>query len=199
MADKNQIEFYDNFVQHFDEQKDNYRNASFRNWIVKWIRPGIKVLDFGCALGYNSGFLKEKITVTGVDISPECIRIAKERYPECSWLCMDVCVEEAQQFFPDEQFDCVIMSDAIEHVPSANWLNLFRFLNKHTAKNAIILASVPNVEFHEQALKDTPQPVEEKVEIPLLLDAMQLHGFKRVISLFLFERVYYRMVIQKVD
>ena len=197
MANKDQIQFYDNFVGHFDEQKDNYRNTSFRNWIVKWIKPGIKVLDFGCALGYNSGFLKD-VAVTGVDISPECIRIAKERYPDCSWHCMDICMEEAQQFFPDEQFDCVLMSDVIEHVPMSNWLNLFRFLGKHTTQNSIILASVPNVEFHEQALKDTPQPVEEKAEVILILDAMQLHGFKRIISLFLFERVYYRMVIQKV-
>ena len=200
MASQEQIDFYNNFVDHFDQQKDNGRNKSFRDWSLKWIRPGCKVLDFGCALGYNSGYLTEQnIDVVGIDISPKCIEIAKERYPKGKWICADV--TDKDNLEPHiEEVDFILMSDVIEHVPVDRHQKLFRYLGFRSTQNAAIIASIPNPEVHEESLKNTPQPVEEKLSIPQLLSDMSYcseEPFNRVISIFLDGKVYYRMVVQK--
>jgi len=199
LAGQQQIDFYNNFVEHFDQQKDNGRNQSFREWIVKWIKPGSRVLDFGCALGYNSGFLTDQCTVVGIDISPKCIEIAKERYPKGEWICTDV--TDNDNLEPHiEDVDFIIMSDVVEHVPMDRHKKLFRYLGFRSSKTAAILASIPNPEIHEESLKNTPQPVEEKLNIPTLLADMANcaeEPFNRIISIFLAGKIYYRMVVQK--
>lgn len=203
MASPEQIEFYNNFVQHFDEQKDNGRNRGFRGWTCKWVRSGSRVLDFGCALGYNSGYLTamdHNCYVVGIDISPKCIEIAKQRYPNATWHCVDV--SQAREFemcdkLIEEPVNFIIMSDVIEHVPTKNHDNVFWYLSKYSAPGAALLVSVPNPEHYEESVKNTPQPVEEKLNIPELLGVMALHGFNRIVSLFLDGSVYYRMVVQK--
>lgn len=198
MADPVQVEFYDNFVDHFSAQQDNGRNRGFRAWIQKWIHQPKKVLDFGCALGYSSQFLYRTVgcEVHGIDISPRCIALAQEKYPECSWYCGDV----TDGFDPGVRgFDFILLSDVIEHVPEERHERLFRLFGEWSSPGAVILASVPNEEYYEQAKVATYQPVEEKMEIPRLLNAMRVGGFSRVVSLFLEQRLYYRMVVQRVS
>lgn len=49
-----------------------------------------KVLDLGCGPGYESMRLASVgAEVIGVDFSPECIRIAKERCPQCQFELVD--------------------------------------------------------------------------------------------------------------
>ncbi len=202
MADEKQIEFYDNFVDHFDEQKNNTRNKAFRVWTQKWVPKGSRVLDFGCALGYNSGYLAEQMNceVTGIDISPKCISTAQNRYPESNWICQDITEKPLSEglFRKGNLASFVLMSDVIEHVPIDRHDKLFSFISEVTDPGAAILASVPNPEFHQTAVEQTPQPVEERINVPELLGLMGNKGFDRIISVFLAKgNVYYRMVVQK--
>ena len=49
-----------------------------------------KILDLGCGPGHESRRLASTgADVTGVDYSSECIRVAKERCPECKFEVMD--------------------------------------------------------------------------------------------------------------
>jgi len=199
MASQQQVEFYDNFIEHFKANINNDRNVSFRKWLLKWIQPAEpapRVLDFGCALGYNTGFLaKQGVFVRGMDISPKCIEEARTMFPEGDWVCEDL-LEDA--FSSGANFDWVVMSDVIEHIPLEKHPELFRRLAQATRSNGTIIASVPNSDLY-QAILDSPtkQPVEEKVLIGELLLNMHQAGFTRVISLFLEGGVYYRMVVQK--
>ena len=49
-----------------------------------------KILDLGCGPGYESMRLASVgAEVIGVDFSPECIRVAKERCPQCRFVLVD--------------------------------------------------------------------------------------------------------------
>lgn len=197
MATKEQVEFYDNFIEHFEEQQNNGRNSDFRNWTKKWIHEPKKILDFGCALGYNSAFFSQiGCEVHGIDISPKCIMKAKSRYPKCTWHCGDI----TEGFDPGiRDFDIVLLSDVLEHIPVNRHAKLFQVLGEWTKPVSVLIASVPNAEIHEEIQKQTYQPVEEKVEIPELLQAMREGGFRTVTSLFLLKGIYYRMIVQKIQ
>lgn len=65
------------------------------------------VLDFGCGKGDLYRFLKTKglnLKYTGMDINPELIRIAREKYPEAIFRTIDLEKEEL-----NEKFDFIII------------------------------------------------------------------------------------------
>jgi len=196
MATKEQADFYDNFIEHFQQQQNNGRNMSFRKWISKWIYKEKKILDLGCAFGYNSSFLIESgCEVHGIDISPKCILLAKRKYPKGNWHCGDV----TEGFDPGvRDFDFIILSDVIEHIPLEKHSKLFGVLGEWTKPDGVIVASVPNPEIYKEIQEQTYQPVEEKVLIPELFQKMRTGGFDRIVTLFLLERVYYRLIVQKI-
>ena len=56
-----------------------------------WLRPPMRVLDLGCGLATDIGYLAARgFRVTGVDISAEAIRRAAARYPDIELLQADV-------------------------------------------------------------------------------------------------------------
>lgn len=65
------------------------------------------VLDFGCGKGDLYGYLKKRglnLQYTGMDINPELIRIAREKYPQATFRTIDLEKEEL-----DEKFDFIII------------------------------------------------------------------------------------------
>ena len=80
------------------------------------IRPGVRVLDVACGTGVLIGdYLKRGVaSVTAVDISPEMVKIAKEKFPmeNVRILCADV--EEMRE---TEPFDCMVVYNAFPHFP----------------------------------------------------------------------------------
>ena len=197
MADKAQVAYYDNLVPHFQAQRDNPRNVSFRNLLDRWINPAkaSKVLDFGCALGYHGGPFSERgMKVVGVDLSPKCIEIARRDYPKATWYAGDMVGGEFK--IAEKDFDWVIMSDVIEHVPKKLHARMFKIIGNMTKPYGAVIASWPNPEKHEEA-KAMGQPVEEEVHPFELLARVRSGGFERVVSLYL-DGIYYRAVIQKV-
>lgn len=71
--------------------------------------PGpLRVLDFGCGFGDMFGYLRESampIDYTGLDINPELIAVARQRYPAVRFLCLDPFEDELI-----ETFDVVLSS-----------------------------------------------------------------------------------------
>ena len=196
MATEEQARFYDGFIPHFESQVNNARNVGWRQWTRKWVADKSKVLDLGCSYGYNSEFLAREsgCKVTGIDISPKCIETAKTKFPHCTWHCGDI---TDGYDVKERDFDFILMSDVIEHVPTDRHRVLFKTLGSWMKRGAVLMASVPNAELHEQIVKDTFQPVEEAVWMHDLLRMMFGGGIRRVNSLYLDGGVYYRLVAQK--
>lgn len=55
----------------------------------------LRLLDFACGTSHYYGYLKDqgiadRVRYTGVDINPDAIAIAREKYPENTYVCMDL-------------------------------------------------------------------------------------------------------------
>ena len=79
------------------------------------IRPGVHVLDVACGTGVLFPFYLElgAAGVTGIDLSPEMIRVAQSKVNDerISLVCGDV--EE----FDGCGFDCIVVLNALPHFP----------------------------------------------------------------------------------
>jgi demethylmenaquinone methyltransferase/2-methoxy-6-polyprenyl-1,4-benzoquinol methylase len=79
------------------------------------IRNGMDVLDVACGTGVLfPDYQKRNVkSVTGIDISPEMVKIAAAKFPEVQLICGDV---EETKF--DKPFDAVMVYNAFPHFPS---------------------------------------------------------------------------------
>jgi SAM-dependent methyltransferase len=83
--------------------------------------PGSRVADMGCGSGsgsYQLALLNPQIHVIGVDINPESIRIARERYqlPNLEFMVGDA----AQPIFAERPLDGILSSSTLHHVYTFN-------------------------------------------------------------------------------
>ncbi len=106
-------EFFDRCAPWWDA--DMVRNEEIIAAILNnaGVRPGAQVLDVACGTGVLfPDYQKRGATVTGIDLSPEMVKIAAGKFPDVQVLCGDV---EATEF--DRQFDCVMVYNAFPHFP----------------------------------------------------------------------------------
>lgn len=79
---------------------------------------GASVLDVGCGFGDFFGFLEKRgvhVRYTGVDINPNLLAIARERYPDGRFVQRDIMSERW-----GEQFDYVFESGVFNHKSGEN-------------------------------------------------------------------------------
>lgn len=87
--------------------------------MVPYITNGTSVLELGCSSGYCleilEYYLNRRLDYTGVDYSQPMIDMAKDYYPQATFITSD----GASLFFTDRKFHIVISSSVLLHVP--NW------------------------------------------------------------------------------
>lgn len=107
------ISFFDNCAGCWDEEL--IRNDKVIEKILDncGIDKGVCVLDVACGTGVLfPDYIKRGAVVTGIDISPEMVKIAKEKFPNVNVICGDV---EETDF--NEKFDTVVVYNAFPHFP----------------------------------------------------------------------------------
>ena len=114
MQKKDIIEFFDSLAPRWDA--DMIRDDAIINLILDAgnVVAGADVLDVACGTGVLfPDYLKRNVgSLTGIDISPEMVKIAREKFPQVQVCCADV--EEAVF---DKQFDCIMVYNAFPHFP----------------------------------------------------------------------------------
>ena len=80
------------------------------------VTAGSRVLDIACGTGVLIGdYLRRNVeSVTAVDISPEMVRIAREKFPQENVTVL--CGDASQAHFP-ALFDCIVIYNAFPHFP----------------------------------------------------------------------------------
>ena len=80
--------------------------------VLKTNKP--RIIDLGCGDGRDTAYFREKgLDVTGIDLSKEMISIARKKYPDCTFLQMDM----RDTIFPDDTFNCAWASASLIHIP----------------------------------------------------------------------------------
>ena len=115
MEKKDIAEFFDRCAPWWDA--DMIRNEEIIKTILDngGITAGADVLDVACGTGvlFPDYLAREVGSVTGIDISPEMVKIAAAKFPEIPVICGDV---EETAF--DRKFDAVMVYNAFPHFPS---------------------------------------------------------------------------------
>ena len=111
MNKKDVIDFFDRLAPVWDST--NIRNEEVIAEILfkGGIREGVRILDVACGTGVLfPDYKRIGAVVTGIDISPEMVKIAKEKFPEAEIICGDVLDVSIS-----EKFDAVMIYNAFPH------------------------------------------------------------------------------------
>ena len=116
MNKKDIIDFFDRLAPQWDA--DMIRSDEIIRIILDnaGIKEGVDVLDVACGTGVLiPDYLgRNAASVTGIDISPEMVKIADSKFPQenVRIVCGDV---ETTEF--DRKFDCIVVYNAFPHFP----------------------------------------------------------------------------------
>lgn len=108
----------------FDQRKEELKDGLAARWLDEislWLPKGkkLKVLDVGCGAGFFSVLLaREGHHVTGIDLTEDMIRCAKELAAEEKVVCEFLCMDAEKPEFPDETFDLVIARNLTWTLPN---------------------------------------------------------------------------------
>lgn len=118
------IAFFDHMAHRWDDDMIRYDDIIEKILDAAQVVSGVDVLDVACGTGvlFSDYFSRNVASLTGIDISPEMVKIAREKYPQVEVICADV---ETASF--DRQFDCVVVYNAFPHFPNPE--NLIRVLS----------------------------------------------------------------------
>jgi len=99
-----------------------------------------RVLEVGCGNGVLSSYLAEKYgwNVTGIDIDPEQIKIAKMDYEEKDNLKF-IEADASKLPYGNNEFDLVLSFDVLHHIP--NWVITIEEINRVLKPNGFYVLS----------------------------------------------------------
>lgn len=117
---KQQRVFVDEELKQFKNGQTPYVYNGFLQLLNLIEGDNLSFLDVGCASGYYYEVANHqypgKIKYNGCDYNQDSIKIAKEHYPDIPFTVEDI----TQLTFTDKQFDVVMVSGVLEHVPEQN-------------------------------------------------------------------------------
>jgi len=117
--------------------------GSTHNLVLGLVEPGSRVLEFGCATGYMSQALRDRLgaRVVGVELNAEAAQLAAVHLDR-------VLVGDAEELdleaeLGSDRFDAVLFADVLEHLrdPAA----LLRRVRPLIAEGGVVIASIPNI------------------------------------------------------
>jgi SAM-dependent methyltransferase len=110
----------------------------FINRIREFSPNAQTLLNLGCGGGHLDWVLKKEFNITGLDINPEMLKLAKKLNPEVEYLLDDMRVARIER-----EFDAAIIHDSSCHMESLEELRAaFLTAYVHLKKNGILMTYV---------------------------------------------------------
>ncbi len=138
----------------YDFELDLSLNTS-TGLILSKIKKGSKVLEFGCAEGRMTRYMKEELgcSVYICEYNPEAFEKAKEYAVD--GICTDIMKYEWCDRFAGMSFDHILFADVLEHLadPGA----VLKRAGEMLSPGGTIIASLPNVTHNDIILKATDE------------------------------------------
>lgn len=138
--------------------------------VLKKIKPGSKVLEFGAASGRMTKYLKEmhQCDVYIVEIDKASFELAM-KYADCG-MCADIEKFEWEREWQEQRFDYILFMDVLEHLKKPT--EVLRRVENLLQKSGIVFASIPNVghndillRLYEKSFKYTDEGLLDKTHI----------------------------------
>ena len=128
------------------------------------------ILEVGCGRGWLSGLLLQRLgDVTALDLSPQAVHKARERFPEVRFMAQDLFVEP----LPTDN-DLVVSSEVLEHVEDQ--VTFVQLLSGAVEPGGLLLITTPNGRWKQRwmARPDVrPQPIEQWLHPAELADLVR--------------------------
>jgi len=118
---------YNQCAKNYADNRDLFKNQKYLEGLAEKLPLKAKVLDIGCGSGVPvDKYLSIKgFQITGIDISEEMVKLAKENLPHGNFLVKDM----AEIDFPESSFDAIVSFYAIFHIPREEHLPLLNKLH----------------------------------------------------------------------
>lgn len=116
--------------------RSSFSERKIMEWILDQLSAGNELLDLGCGSGYPIGeyFLKSDIKVTGIDLAPSMIEIAKTDYPNGQWT-----VDDMRSLNLKKRFNAIICWDSFFHLRIDEQIQMFPLFKNHLNPNGILV------------------------------------------------------------
>ena len=170
MEKKDVINFFDNLAEGWDAEqipKDAIIEKILDNGGVD---PHKDILDIACGTGtlFPFYFKRNVRSVTGIDISPEMVKIAKGKFPETEIICGD-----AEEYHFHKKFDIIMIYNAFPHFPNPE--KLIKNLLGHLKENGrfTIAHSMSRAEIQSRHQK---RAAKVSLELPAAEDLAEMLG-----------------------
>jgi len=149
----------DYYSENRHEISDLYPSETI--FLPRVLFPGAKVLDVGCASGGFFNIMRSyepHIEYTGVDLSERAVELAKERYPEATF----IVTEGFELFFANNTFDVVHCTSVFNNEPNyqAMLREMYRVSNRFVLVDIRLLKgigrqaeSVYNIQFNSEGVE----------------------------------------------
>ncbi len=130
---------YDDIAEKYHEWRQKFDNSEQFELFSEYLPQNARVLDLGCGSGIPvSKFLVEKgYDVTGVDISPKMIELARKNVSDARFVVGDMTEVRFKK-----KFDGVIAVYSIFHVPREEQKKLFERIHSVLFSGGVFLASL---------------------------------------------------------
>lgn len=105
---------------------------------ISLLKIGDHILDLGCGPGHHSKiFVKDGFKVTGIDLSPEMVKIAEREVLQANFEVMDI----TNMKFKANTFDGIWASASLIHLSKAELLDVFKNLENYLVDKGILYMS----------------------------------------------------------
>src|SRR5687768_2019150 len=117
-------EAYDRIAEAYAGQRDQFDNRPILERFVAALPPASHVLDVGCGAGMPVAhfFIEHGHTVTGIDISPKMVDLARRNVPQATFEVRDMLSLQAGDYLVDG----IVSLYAIFHVPRTRQARLIK-------------------------------------------------------------------------
>ena len=169
MNKKDVIDFFDRLAPAWDDMQVRNEEVIAEILFKGGIREGVRVLDVACGTGVLfPDYKKLGADVTGIDISPEMVKIAKEKFPEAEVICGDVL-----DFSFEDKFDAVMIYNAFPHFAEPEKLiEKLSTLLKNSGRLSIAhgISEKELAECHSGSAKNVSVPLVKKEVLAQMLE-----------------------------
>jgi ubiquinone/menaquinone biosynthesis C-methylase UbiE len=138
---------------------DEFSNPSeYLNEFLDLLPESAKILDVGCGVGVDSGFVKSKgFEIIGLDLSKEMLNLARQKFPQIDFREQDI----RDLNFPPESFDGIIASCSLIHIPKKDVPSLIESFHKILKKEGVIYIALQGGKSEEIYIDELFKPDEK--------------------------------------